>query len=428
MTLDVSHRFQTIDGFGSSLRLFDDPHVTNTSDPVTGRGGVVVPPDQQTAILRALYTDIGLTRVRYTTDANIEPVNDNANPNVTDLTKFNFSWRGGDGFISLVNAARPLGLTRWWGSPITPGESWMGANDVPEYVEWALAIIRHWNSSGTPLTYWSLFNEPRYFSGLGNRSPEFMRDAIKAIGAQLVAENIPTRIVASDDVNPESTLLDLRVILADPVARQYIRAIATHIYGNETVPVLPNLAALDQLAALAQQYNLPLWMTEWFNPDWFTWAKTMHSLLSDYNVSAVDYLWGYFGTWEPAPAQLIAIQSIGTQYTGFIRTKQYWVMGQYSAYVRPGTVRVAADASTSPALRVTAYYDGTRIVIVALNTSSNDKPIRFELGGGIPCVRNLAMVRTSPFESGRQLDPVILDAPHFVTTLPAMSITTLIAQ
>ena len=425
VTVDVSRHFQTIDGFGITQRLFDDPHLTNTFDQVTQRGAIIIPADQQAAILRALFTDIGLSRLRYATDPFIEPVNDNADPAVTDLSKFNFTWKGGDGHIALVNAARPFGLTKWWGSPIGAGEAWMGPTDVAEYVEWALAIIRHWNAAGTPLAYWSIFNEPGYFQGSTTRSGQFIRDAIKAIGPVLVTEGISTRIVIPDDITPAEALSRATVILADPAARQYVAAIATHVYNGPNQQ--PNTASLAQLSALAAQYSLPLWMTEWYSADWFTWANSMHTLLSDYNVSAIDYLWGFFGEWQGLGPQLITIQGTGSLYGGFFRTKMFWAMGQYSAYVRPGTVRVAADAP-STALRVSAYFDGAKVVVVALNVGNSPQAVRVELGAGIPCVRSLTATRTSAVESGALLTPVTLDAPHFVTTLPGMSITTLIAQ
>lgn len=422
ITLDVSRKFQTIEGFGTSQRLFDDPHLTNTLNPGSQRSAVVISSAQQAAILRDLYTDLGLTRLRYATDPNIEPLNDNADPAVTDLTKFNFAWKGGDGYISLVNAARQYGLRQWWGSPIAAGEPWMSSGDVAEYVEWALAIIRHWNTAGTPLTYWSIFNEPESFQGITTRSGEFIRDAIKAIGPVLVTEGIPTKLVIPDDVTPGDALNRTTTILADPAARKYVAAVAFHLYPSTTQP---NTGSLAALAALAAQYNLPLWMSEWYTSDWFTWAQTMHRMLGEFNVTAVDYLWGFFGQYDIA--QLLVIQSAGNTYTGFSRRKQYWAMSQYSSYVRPGAVRIAAD-TPDPNLRVTAYADGGKVVVVALNLGPSELAVRVELGSGAPCVRSLTGSRTSSSESGRILPEVSLDAPRFVTNLPPLSITTLVAQ
>ena len=125
VTLDASKRYQTIQGFGTTERLFDDPHVTNTFNPVTRRAGVVVPVSEQARIFDALYKDLGLTRVRYNprddqgTDVGLEPVNDNSDPNVTDLSKFDFSWKKNDGHIDYVKAVVPRGLTTYYASPLT---------------------------------------------------------------------------------------------------------------------------------------------------------------------------------------------------------------------------------------------------------------------------------------------------------------------
>ncbi|MGH7593636.1 MAG: hypothetical protein ACRELE_07285, partial [Gemmatimonadales bacterium] len=191
-------------------------------------------------------------------------------------------------------------------------------------------------------------------------------------------------------------------------------------------PAQPNTASLAALAGLAAQYGLPLWMSEWYNTDWFTWGKAMHSMLSDFGASAVDYAWGFFGQWDIA--QLVVVQYSGNSYTGFSRNKQSWVTQQYAAFVRPGAVRVFADAGGDPTLLVSAYFDGVKVVLVALNTGFTTRSVRFELGAGIPCVASVSGTRTSSSENGVALPDAVLAAPHFVAALPPMSITTLVAR
>lgn len=425
VTIDVSRTYQIVQGFGTSEHLFDDPHITNTFDPATQRAAVVIPASAQAAILKALYTDIGLTRVRYATENGVEPVNDNADPTVTDPAKFNFAWKLLDGHAAFVQSVRPLGVTTWYGAPIYP-ETWMSRTDPAEYAEWALASLRRWRDLGQTMPYWSISNEPGWQGGGTTMSGAFLRDAIKIIGPKLAAEGIATRLVIPDDVNPTESFNRAQVVLADPIARSYVAAVAFHLYDAAYPPVQPNFTGLSALAGLAAQNALPLWMSEWYTTDWFTLATTMHTLLNDYSVSAIDYAWGFFGAWDLA--QLISIQSSGNVYTGFIPRKQYYVMGQYSANVRPGTPRVAASVASDPAVRVSAYFDGTRVVLVALNTGPAARSVRFELGQNIPCVRTVHATRTSAAENGAPLPDLGLAAPHFVTSLPAMSITTLIAQ
>ncbi len=421
VTVTPATRFQTIAGFGTTTRLFDDPHLTETSDPATGRGAVVVPPAEQARILTALYTDLRLTRMRYATDPGVEPVNDNADPSSTDLSRFDFRWKRLDGHVEYALAARPFGLTTWYGSPIVI-EPWMSHSDPAEYVEWAMAIVRRWRDLGATLPYWSIINEPGYAANL---SPIFIRDAVKLIGAKLAAEGIPTRLVIPDDADPAAALARAQVVLADPVARQYVAAISTHIYVTSGTPQQPQFNQLGELSALARQYGLPLWMAEWFNPDWFVWAKTMHALLVDYDVAAIDYLWGFFGQYDNIGAQLITITHTGSLYTGFVKNKQYWAMGHYSRFIPPGAVRVAA-LSSDPAVLASAFLVADRVVVVTLNTGGSEKSIQVALGAGTPCVQAVSSERSSSFETARILDPITLAGPGFTTALPATSITSFV--
>jgi O-glycosyl hydrolase len=423
IALDPTVKFQTIAGFGTTVRLFDDPHVTNTFDPATSRAAVIIPPDQQAAILKALYTDLGLTRDRYATDVNIEPVNDNSDPLVTDLSKFNFAWKGGDGHSALAQQAYPFGLATVWGSPIGT-ESWMSHDDPAEFAEWSFAIIQRWNQIGNPLPYWSIKNEPALSKPTIRGA--FLRDAVKLLGPRLAAAGINTKLVPPDETSPASALASASIILADPVARRYVAAIPFHLYG--AVPSSqPNTASLAELAALARQYGLPLWMSEWYTPDWFTWAKTMQSMLADYDVAAVDYLFGYFGQWQSNGGELIIITSTGNLYTGFVRTKQYWTMWQWSHFIRPGAVRIRATSS-DPQVKVTAFLNGDSVVVVAVNTATADRSVQVGLGAGSPCVKTVTSERTSTLESAHILDPFTLTGPGFTSALPATSVTTFVLK
>jgi O-glycosyl hydrolase len=423
VSVDPMQRYQVLDGFGTSTRLFDDPHLTEIADPATGRSAVLIPAAEQQRILAALYGELGLTRARYATDPGVELVNDNDDPGVTDLSMFNFAWKRADGHIDYVKSARPLGLTTWFGSPIFL-EAWMSRSDPAEYVEWAFAIIQRWRDLGATLPYWSIDNEPGGQGGLGT---QFLREAVKGLGARLAAAGIATRIVIPDDVNPARALTNAQVILSDPVARPHVAALAFHLYGGADGERLPNTTSLPGLVALAKQYNLPLWMTEWYTRDWFVWATTMHDMLASYDVSAVDYLWAFFGQWEGLSAELITINYNGSAYIGFTKNRQYWVMGQYSAFIRPGAVRIAASSS-GPNVLVTAWLDGPKVTVVAINTGPSATVVRFDLGAGSPCIATVGGVRTSDSESGVVLPVQQVQYPRFVATLPHGSITTFVAQ
>ena len=413
VTVDPASRFQTMQGFGTTERLFDDPHVTETYDPTTQRAAVIPPAADQAKILDALYGQIGLTRVRFHPDL-IEPVNDNADPNVADLSKFDFAWQKSDGHIAYIKRLLPLGVTTYFASPIVI-ESWMTTSNPAEYAEWVIVLLRHWRDQGLEMPYYSVMNEPGFVRS-GIWPGTWMRDVIRILGPRLAAEGFKTKLVVPDDVDPTQALGRLQIILADAEARKYVGAVAYHLYarGGEM-----------EVKQLAEQYGLPIWMTEFSTgDDWLQWATVMQQEIADYGASAVDYMWGFFGDWDES--QLIRIRTNNGTYAGFDFNRQYYVMGQYSKFVRPGAIRVGATSGESD-VKVAAFLSGVQEVVVATNTGTSAHTVEFELGNG-PCASRVDAVRTSATEGLQALPSIPLDKTRFSTTLPARSVTTFVGR
>lgn len=433
VTIDANMVYQRMDGFGASERVFDDPHVFENFNPVTSRALTVLTPTEQDAVLDRLYVDLQLTRVRPVSPetaagVGIEPQNDNADPNVIDVSKFNFAWKNLDAHVDYVTRARQRGVNTYFLSPLKR-EVWMGtttAYDAAEYAEWLLAQTLRCQELGLTLPYLSVSNEPSY--SRNRMSGAFIRDVIKVLGPKLRAASLNTLFVIPDDVRSSDAAAKTQIIMADPLARSYVGALATHLYDEP----LSNLA---QMRTFADQYALPLWMTEYSlglagsagqgnGP--FDWGDLIHKLLSTYNVSAVDYQWGFFGQWENR-SQLITLNynTNGAQsYTGFTLKKEYYVTGHYSKFITPGARRIGSD-STDANAKVTAYMDGARLTIVALNTSAA-RTRSFDLVG-LPPVIALNPVRTSATEDWAALPAIGVTNSTFTATLPAQSITTFIA-
>lgn len=415
VTLDPAQRFQTIQGFGTTQRLFDDPHTTETFNPATRRAAAIPPASEQAKILDALYRDLGLTRVRFHPEG-VEPVNDNGDPNSTDLSKFSLAWKAADGHIESLKSLLPRGVTTYYASPLLV-ESWMNESNPDEYVEWAMVMLRHWRQQGLEMPYFSIMNEPSYYGGQRSWSGAWLRDVTKRLGARLAAEGFRTKLVVPDDVSPDNAYPRLQVILADPQARQYVGAVAYHLYGrgNER-----------DIAQLARQHNIPVWMSEYSTPDsWREWAALTHELLAEYDVSAVDYMWGFFGDWDRS--QLIRLRVNGSSYVGFDFNRQYYVMGQYSRFVRPGAVRIAATSS-HPEVKVVAFLAGEKPVVVVTNTGTADHTVRFELGAAGSCGTRIEGVRTSESESWQSVADVTLDQLRFAGPVSGRSVTTYVGR
>jgi len=419
LTVDGEQRFQTMAGFGASARVFDDPHVTETFDPATERAAVVVPEAAQDEILDLLYTDLGLTRLRPNLDGpGIEPVNDNADPGATDPAKFNFAWKRLDAHVEFARRCVERGADTYFFSPIQL-EAWMTEAKPAEYAEWALAVLRRARDLGLSMPYHAIVNEPGYQRS-GIWSGEYLRDVIKLLGPRLRAEGFETRFVITDDLNATEAYGRCQTILADEAARSYVGALAFHLYDEP-------LDRVTLMTKLGDTYGLPLWMTEWFQPDAFVWADTMQTLIADHNVSAIDYLWGFFGQWDASGSQLVVLTyDAANLYTGYNLRKQYFIVGQFSRYVRPGAVRVEAT-STDPAIRVSAFDDGTRPIVVALNTGAADQPIEVALGG-FPDVEAVRPVRTSATEDWAELAVISVYGTRFSAVLPPGSLTTFVGE
>ena len=87
--INAEERFQTIEGFGSSQRVWEDGHIAKAIGPPP-----VIPKTIQDQILKELYTDLGLTRVRtHGVGFNTEPINDNSDPMIFNWSQFHGSSR-----------------------------------------------------------------------------------------------------------------------------------------------------------------------------------------------------------------------------------------------------------------------------------------------------------------------------------------------
>ena len=331
------------------MRVFSDPHQIQL--PTAPENALRIPESAQGQILDSLYKGIGLTRLRIIPNARgIEPVNDNADPSSTDLSRFDFSDLKNDAFFEAVRAARSRGVTMWWNSPVVL-ESWMNQGNPEENVEWAMAMLRRWRAQGLEFPYYSIINEPSYSASGGPWPGEYIRDVVKLLGRKLKEEGFTTKLVIPDDLNPEVAARVARIVLADAEARQYVAALPFHLYGA-------SLGEAPDLKVLSETYGIPLWMSEHFVSDPMAWALSVHELLADHNVAAVDYFLGFFG--EKEDAQLISLVHRGTEYLGFKMEPEFHVFGHYSKYVRPGAVRIAAIAAAQT-VKVSAFVKDNRM-------------------------------------------------------------------
>jgi hypothetical protein len=432
LTMNPASTFQTMAGFGASARMFDDPHVTNTFDGGIGKAAPSATPSsaQQDEILKALYTELGLTRVKYNageggTQAKLEPTaNDNSDPVTANIDAFDYRYKLTDGLMDHFANCEDFGATTKWGAVFALESYLTNASDPEEYGEYAERIVRRWAAMGQPLHYLSILNEP----GLNNTAIHangtwngtFIRDAIKSLGPRISAAGLSTVIIAPEDLNSEEANGRITTIMADATARGYTGVLCYHNYGGS-----------DQRAAIkttADTYSKPIWMTEWTQTDEFLWAQFVAECIGTHGVSAVDYMWSFFGDWvNSEESMLIRIDLSGTTYTGYTKTKHYYVLGQWSRFVRPGAVRISGS-STDSGIKVNAFTVGTDTVYVLTNTNVAARQTQIDTGSLALSGKKLFAYRTSTSENWVNVDLGTRLNSRLDVNLPATSVTTIVVR
>ncbi len=360
INVDTEKTFQVMQGFGSSALPFDNGHIWNAKP-----GGIAprLTPEQRDEVLELVYQDLGLTRIRFT-------------PNPGQ------SQRDIDQAIGHTQQALRFGADTFFISPLRL-EAGMTEFNPEQYVDRAFWVIQYWKSKGLELPYYSIINEPGYTRS-GIVSKEYILAVIKLLGPKLREAGLKTQFVITDDWTPGEAYKRCSYILADPDARQYVGALAYHLYSD-------NAEDIRKMAALSKSYKIPVWMTEFSDPGYvgpnggLNWALTIHNLIVNGNVSAIDYMWAFFGeyserSWPGNTLIKLKSDANGLRYKGYERNAMYHAMAHFSRHVRPGFVRIAADSGDS-GLRVSAYKKGDRFVLVVINPSKNEKRIEVNLKG-----------------------------------------------
>ena len=151
--------------------------------------------------------------------------------------------------------------------------------------------------------------------------------------------------------------------------------------------------------------------------DAMVWAKNIHDFLTVANASA----WMY---WNLASYSPIEYNDGLTDYN-FNPAKRFFVVGNWSKYVRSGRIRIGATSNPASRIYVTAFKDPSsgNIAIVAVNENSSSTTLTFSLGG-FPTVASVTPTLTSGSADLVDQAPVNISDASFSYSLPGTSVVT----
>lgn len=418
VNIDFSRTYQTVAGMGTML--------SNSSD--------------FTQVQQ--IKDLNITLMRFTATGEFEPVNDNADPNVTSYNNFRHETLPTD-LIRNINENTnchtffytPWSPANWMkqnkGDYPDPSAMWATNNKLKtemyeEFAEYLVAICKTIKEkSGVELYAISLQNEPTFnepYSSCQYTGEQF-RDMLKIIGPRFEAENINTRIMMPEDI---AIMLDwvtakVNPVNADAEARKYLDIMAVHLYDPDGINAGGTGASRwnDLLNITKSTPAEGLWMTETSG-----FSNVWEGLMGK------DYLSGK-PQFFPGP-----LDFAGSIYTSFKAGNiSGWtdfegtavkaandlsgsVFKNYSAYITPGSVMVDAISSNSDILSLAFKNADNSVTAILLNKGQS--PLKVTLKGqDVPRVyRTFTTQNYAPYNEGAKVtDGSIVLPPRSITTL-----------
>jgi glucosylceramidase len=397
--VDPAHRFQTITGFGGAL--------TDASAETFAR----LPAAAQSGILKAYYdTTEGIGYNIARTNINSCDFSSESYTYVKDFdsTLQSFSIQHDEQYkiplIKRVNKALN-GRLLLFASPWSP-PAWMKDNDdmmhggklkPPFFQAWAnyfVRFIQAYEKDGVPIWGLSIQNEPmasqKWESCLFSAAEE--RDFLKNyLGPTLEKSGLKDKKIIAWDHNRDLMFQRADALLSDPEAAKYVWGIGFHWYETWTKskPLFDNVSRVRE-AFPDTHLMFTEGCIEKFDPgkihDWSLGELYADNIIHDLNNGITAWCdWNILLDQTGGPnhaGNFCYAPIIADVHTGRISyTSEYWYIGQFSRFIRPGARRVSTS-SNRDYLQATSFLNTNgRLAVVVLNRTDQTIPYHLWIGG-----------------------------------------------
>lgn len=305
------------------------------------------------------------------------------------------------------------------------------------YATWLTNFVKSLNQLGINLYAISVQNEPDVCTNYDSAnwtSTDFENFVKNNLGPTFAANKLSTLIFLPETVNYSDMVPLGSGCIGNSSCNQYLGGINWHDYNA-------SLTNTNSIAANPYPSSWPAgkkyWETEascgpGFGPnfcqsgfnsgitDALAWAAVIDQRIAVDGANAWLYWWliNYDNTDDQG---LMA-------FNGTIAKRAY-MMGQYSAFVRPGYYRIDATHLPEPNVSVSAYQNTTTntLVVIATNYSSSAVSQTFTLTNA-PAFSTLTPTITSASLSLARQTSISVSSNSFTYTLPAQSITTFVGS
>ena len=318
-------------------------------------------------------------------------------------------WRNTE--LNYAKAAIQRGA-RVFASPWSPparmktNNSIIGGKLIPDsaaaYAKYLNDFALYMAANGAPLQAVSVQNEPDWnpsYEGCVWTATE-MRDFLKNHGASITA----TSLMAPELVNNNQTYIN--TILADDAAVANLDIFATHIYGGG---IIDN----PQIRSKGKE----MWMTEHLDTltnytSNLNTAIEIHDCFTKANFNA--YIWWY-----------------GKRFYGPIGqdgqvTKRGFIMSHFARFIKQGAIRLGTSANSRVDVLLSAYKNGNKKVVVAINWGSNNVKQKITFNGA--SAGSFLPYVTTASKNVEQGTAITSASNSFEYTLPPASIVTFVEQ
>jgi glucuronoarabinoxylan endo-1,4-beta-xylanase len=319
-----------------------------------------------------------------------------------------------------------------WAAPWSPPGAWKdngttnnGGSLLDEHrQDWANSLAAFASSmaaQGIPLVAISAQNEPNYTATWDTcrytpaQMVTFIRDFL---GPALAAQSPAVPVMAPETQGWDQFPRYADPLMSDTTALGMLGPIATHHYAGSPSVYQPAVAAGKVVWETEVSDGAKFDVNEPPINSALRTAQMIHGDLASGGVSA----WHYWWLMPDMPNKSYGALS----QDGSTLALRAWAFGNWSRFVRPGFVRVAATETPQQWVSVTAFTDTTsgRVVVVAINQARYDLEQDFTIAGGT--ATDMTPWVTSATQKLQAQAPIAVVDGAFSTRLPALTVTSFV--